>query len=55
MEISNEDSIEPVTMSDILRLTWDRPRSTDELLGFIASREAALAEIDDPDENLLVA
>jgi len=50
MDISDEDRIEPVTMSDILQLTWDRPRSTDELLGFIASREAALAEVDDSDE-----
>ena len=51
MDISDEDRVEPVTMSDILQLTWDRPRSTDELLGFIARREAALSEVDDSDEN----
>jgi hypothetical protein len=51
MDITDEDMVEPVTMSDILRLTWDRPRSTDELLGFIARREAALSEVDDSDEN----
>ncbi len=38
--------VESVTMSDILQLTttWDRPRSTEELLGFIARREAAVAD-----------
>ncbi len=51
MDITDEDSIEPVTMSDILQLTWDRPRSTDELLGFIARREAALSEFDNSDED----
>ncbi len=50
MDITDEDNIEPVTMSDILQLTWDRPRSTDELLGFIARREAALSEVDSSDE-----
>ena len=52
MDISDEDRVEPVTMSDILQLTWDRPRTTDELLGFIASREAALSAVDDSDENV---
>jgi hypothetical protein len=51
MDISDEDRIEPVTMSDILQLTWDRPRGTDELLGFIARREAALSEVDDSDDD----
>lgn len=36
------------TISDGETPTWDRPRSTDELLGFIASREALL----DTDEFL---
>lgn len=39
--------VESVTMSDILQLnntTWDRPRSTEELLGFIARREAAISD-----------
>ena len=55
MEISDEENVEPVTMSDILQLTWDRPRSRDELLGFIARREVVLSEVDDADEIDLVA
>lgn len=44
MEISEED-IESVTMSDVLALSsWDRPRTSTELLGFIARREVALAD-----------
>ncbi|MDB5167125.1 MAG: hypothetical protein JWN26_270 [Candidatus Saccharibacteria bacterium] len=41
--------VESVTMSDILQLTstWDRPRTTEELLGFIARREAAITEINE--------
>jgi len=41
--------VESVTMSDILQLTttWDRPRTTEELLGFIARREAAMTEINE--------
>lgn len=40
-----EGNIESVTKSDVLQLfSWDRPRDTPELLGFIARREAALAE-----------
>jgi hypothetical protein len=39
------EGVEPVTMSDVLQLSWDRPRSTDELLGFIARREAALSKL----------
>lgn len=40
--------VESVTMSDILQLTstWDRPRSTEELLGFIARRESAVSDSD---------
>lgn len=38
--------VEDVTKSDILGLaTWNQPRSTEQLLGFIARREAALAEM----------
>lgn len=41
--------VESVTMSDILQLnntTWDRPRSSDELLSFITRREAEIADTD---------
>lgn len=48
MDINDDGIIEPVTMSDILQLSsWDRQRNTAELLGFIARREAALAEDSD--------
>lgn len=41
-----EGNIEPVSMSDILELSsWDRPRSTNELLGLIARREAAVSDL----------
>lgn len=50
MDITDETSdVESVTMSDILQLSWDRERSTDELLGFITRREAALSAISDSD------
>jgi len=42
--------IELVTKSDLLGLdlaTWDKPRSTEQLLGFIARREAMVAGIED--------
>jgi hypothetical protein len=40
--------IELVTQSDVLGLaSWDRPRSKEQLLGFIARRETAIAEMDD--------
>lgn len=42
--------IESVTKSDILGLelaTWDRPRSTEQLLGFIARREAEISVVAD--------
>ena len=40
---TNNSSFENVTVSDILELaTWDRPRSSEELLSFIERREAAL-------------
>lgn len=47
MEVSG---IELVTKSDLLGLelaTWDRPRSTEQLLGLITRREAAIADIND--------
>jgi len=48
MDITEKSSqVESVTMSDILQLSWDRERSTDELLGFIARREAAIADLSD--------
>lgn len=44
---TEQSDVEAVTMSDILQLsTWDRPRSSDELLSFISRRESALAEVD---------
>lgn len=43
METTNSQ-IEPVTMSEVLELaTWDRQRSTDELLSFIERREAVIS------------
>ena len=40
---TNNSSFENVTVSDILELaTWDRPRSSEELLSFIERREATL-------------
>ena len=40
-----EGNVESVTMSDILQLSsWDRPRSSDELINFISRREAAIAD-----------
>lgn len=40
---TNEINVEPVTMSEVLELaSWDRPRTDDELRGFISRREAAI-------------
>jgi hypothetical protein len=37
--------IELVTKSDLLGLaSWEKPRTTEQLLGFIARREAALSD-----------
>ncbi len=48
--METQSGIELVTKSDLLGLemvsTWDKPRSTEQLLGFIARREAAIADID---------
>ena len=39
-----EGIIEPVTKTDLLGLnSWDRERSSDELIGFIARRESEVA------------
>jgi hypothetical protein len=46
--------VELVTKSDLLGLTmasWDQPRSTEQLLGFIARREAELAKVQDDDSK----
>ena len=48
--METQPGIELVTKSDLLGLeiaSWNQPRSTEQLLGFIASREAALVDIDD--------
>ncbi len=48
MEIDMLPGIEMVTKSDLLGLaSWDQTRSTEQLLGFIARREAAVADLDD--------
>lgn len=40
---SNKQTIEPVTLSEVLELaTWDRPRSSEELRDFINRRELAV-------------
>ncbi len=45
MDATETGIIEPVTMSEVLELaTWSRPRTSEELLGFIARREAAIAD-----------
>jgi hypothetical protein len=54
MEMEMRSDVEDVTKSEILGLehlaTWDQPRSREQLLGFIASREAAMAEVVDDEE-----
>ncbi len=43
--METQSAIELVTKSELLGLemaTWDKPRSTEQLLGFIARREAAI-------------
>lgn len=41
---STPSQVEPVTMSEVLELaTWDRPRTNEELLSFIALRESAIS------------
>lgn len=42
---AEEGNVESVTMTDILQLSsWDRPRTSEELVSFITRREMALAE-----------
>lgn len=51
MDIQSE--IELVTKSDLLGLTmasWDKPRSTEQLLGFIARRESEISNFVDNDD-----
>ena len=44
--METESGIELVTKSDLLELaTWDKPRTKEQLLGFIARREAAIADL----------
>lgn len=49
MEIElNQMGIEQVTKSELLGLdSWNRPRSTEQLLGFIARHEAMILESED--------
>jgi len=43
MDSTTQTNIEAVTMSEVLSLaTWDRPRSSSELLSFIERREATI-------------
>jgi hypothetical protein len=44
--MDTQSGIELVTKSDLLEIaTWDKPRSREQLLGFIARREAALGDL----------
>ena len=48
--MDTQSEVELVTKSDLLGLTmasWDQPRSTEQLLGFIARREAEIADFKD--------
>ena len=41
-----EGSVESVTMTDILNLSsWDRPRTSEELVSFITRHEAELVSV----------
>jgi len=43
MESTTQSKVEAVTMSEVLSLaTWDRPRSSEELLSFIERRESTV-------------
>lgn len=45
---TDEGNVEAVTMTDILQLSsWDRPRSSDELINFISRRESAITDTDE--------
>lgn len=46
MDSTTTNSVEPVTMSEVLELaSWNRSRSDDELSAFLTRREAALSGI----------
>ena len=48
--METDSGIELVTKSDLLGLelaSWDRPRSTEQLLGFISRREAEISDLAD--------
>jgi len=48
MKIETDAQKEAVVKSDSLELdSWDRSRSTEQLLGFIARREALVADLED--------
>lgn len=52
--METQSGIELVTKSDLLGLelaSWDRPRSTEQLLGFIARREAEISNFVDIDDE----
>jgi hypothetical protein len=52
--MDTQSEVEMVTKSDLLGLTmatWDKPRTTEQLLGFIARRESELAKIQDDDSR----
>lgn len=38
--------IEPVSASEVLVNSWDRQRTTEELLSFISGRQALLESVD---------
>ena len=45
--LNSTSNIENVSMSEILELaSWDRPRTNEQLLGFIARREAEISDYD---------
>lgn len=49
-DYSIHSGIEQVTKSELLGLdSWNQPRTTEQLLGFIARREASLSEDDAED------
>lgn len=44
--------VEQVTKSELLGLdSWNRPRTSEQLLGFIARHEAMVSESDDEDNE----
>lgn len=50
MKVEKDVSKEAVVKSDNLELdSWDKSRSTEQLLGFIARREAVIAGLEDED------